>query len=227
MARGPDNPIQLWLASTNACKLREFSEAARSRGISVKSLPAMDRLPPCVEDGLTFDENARKKAVYYSRGFDGLVFADDSGLCVDALAGAPGVFSARYAGPEASDDANNAKLIAELRRERAAAVEESTWSLSSAYYDCVIALARAGRVLAVRDGRAYGVVIEHPRGSGGFGYDPYFYYPPLGQTFAELSPEAKFAVSHRGEAFRKLLDGIEHSPPGSLLSQGAHLPVLF
>ncbi|HEV2383524.1 MAG TPA: non-canonical purine NTP pyrophosphatase [Terriglobia bacterium] len=228
MARSPENSIQLWLASTNACKLREFSEAARARGISVKSLPAMDRLPPCVEDGLTFDENARKKAVYYSRGFEGVVFADDSGLCVDAFGGAPGVFSARYAGPEASDDANNAKLIAELRRARGAApVEESTQSPSYAHYDCVIALARAGRVLAVTDGRAPGVVIEHPRGSGGFGYDPHFYYPPLGQTFAELSPEVKFAVSHRGEAFRKLLDGIEDLALGGLRPRGAQSPVLF
>lgn len=187
--------------------MREFSEAARSRRVSVNCLPAMDRLPPCVEDGLTFDENARKKAIYYSRGFDGFVFADDSGLCVDALGGAPGVFSARYAGPGASDEDNNAKLIAELLRTRAVdPAGAGDHGLSGARYECVIALAERGRLLIVTEGRADGVIIEHPRGSGGFGYDPYFYYPPLGRTFAELNPDAKFAVSHRGKAFLKLLD---------------------
>src|SRR5579863_2303649 len=118
MPPSPSHIIRLWLASTNGGKVREFSEAARSRGVVVASLPALNQFPPCVEDGFSFDENARKKAVHYSRGFEGLVFADDSGLCVDALAGAPGVFSARYAGPQATDEANNAKLIAELGRMR-------------------------------------------------------------------------------------------------------------
>jgi XTP/dITP diphosphohydrolase len=203
--------VQLWLASTNPGKLREFREGAAARGIGVRSLPGMERLPPCVEDGLTFAENARKKAVYYSREFEGLVLADDSGLCVKALGGAPGVFSARYAGPGASDEENNAKLIAELGLARkAAGVDPGGDDLSPAYYECVTALAQGGRVLAVTDGRAHGVIIEDPRGSGGFGYDPYFYYPPLGRTFAELSPESKFAVSHRGGAFRKLLGSVQH-----------------
>jgi len=207
-------PLKLWLASRSKGKLREFAEAARARGIDVEVLPEIDRLEPCVEDRLTFEANARKKAEYYSRHGDGLVFADDSGIAVDALGGAPGVFSARFSGPDATDDANNAKLLAELRR----ALHpgdigsiESPNPRAAAHYVCVIALARQGHVLAITEGRANGIIVTPPRGSGGFGYDPYFFFPPLGRTFAELSPEAKFAVSHRGEAFRKLLDCLERS----------------
>jgi len=214
MAPHGHRPIELWLASANSGKLREFSEAASARGLSLKALPAVHDLPPCIENGLTFEDNARKKAIYYSREFAGLVFADDSGLCVDALGGAPGVFSARFAGSDATDDANNAKLISELHRLRGhAAGQRATEELSGAHYACVIALAQHGRILTLIAGNAYGTIIEPPRGSGGFGYDPYFHYPPLGRTFAELAPQAKFAVSHRGEAFRKLLDYLDQSPP--------------
>lgn len=212
--------LQLWLASTSSGKLREFTEAALPHNIRVGVLPGIGRLPPCVEDGRTFEDNARKKALYYSGAAEGLMFADDSGLCVDALGGAPGVFSARFAGAGAPDSANNAKLIEKLRRALgsvgwtgAAAGQASAGAPlhTAAHYICVIALAERGRMLAVTEGRADGVIIEQPRGSGGFGYDPYFFYPPLGATFAELSPQAKFAVSHRGEAFRKLLDFLERS----------------
>jgi XTP/dITP diphosphohydrolase len=174
MKRQTQRPVQLWLASTNSGKLREFSEAALRDGIGAKSLPGIDSMLPCIEDGLTFEENARKKAIHYSRAFDGLVFVDDSGLCVDALGGAPGVFSARYAGEGAADEANNARLIAELRgRQASASVSGSDGPLSRAYYDCVIALAWGGRVLITSEGRVYGAIIEHPRGLGGFGYDPH------------------------------------------------------
>ena len=140
------------------------------------------------------------------------------------LGGAPGVFSARFAGPDATDDENNRKLLQELRRVETAARSSSPASLGrpraaqncaggrepalrrAAHYVCVIALAQRGRILCVTEGRADGVILDEPRGTGGFGYDPYFFYPPLGKTFAELKPEEKFAVSHRGEAFRKLLD---------------------
>jgi XTP/dITP diphosphohydrolase len=125
------------------------------------------------------------------------VFADDSGIAVDALGGAPGVHSARWAGPQRDDLANNDKLLQELSGVRA---EERT-----AHYVCVIALARAGRILTIVEGRADGIILERPRGQGGFGYDPLFFYAPLSKTFAELAPEEKFAVSHRGSAFRKLL----------------------
>ncbi len=203
----------LYLASSNPGKLREFRGAAAARGVVVETLPHFDDLTICVEDGATFEENARKKAVHYSRIFPGLVFADDSGLSVDALGGRPGVYSARFAGPDATDEQNNEWLLAELHR------VEATWRAQAgaspqphgrfnraAHYDCVIALAEHGKVLTVVEGRAAGLIIDAPRGSGGFGYDPYFFYPPLGKTFAEISPDEKFPVSHRGAAFRKLLD---------------------
>jgi XTP/dITP diphosphohydrolase len=207
----------LYLASANPGKLREFRAAALDRGILVEPLPRIENLPACIEDGATFEENACKKALHYSAYVSGTVFADDSGICVDALAGAPGVFSARFAGPGATNDENNRKLLEELR-----CTDENLRHLESmidgrseaeykpirrtAHYVCVIALAQSGRVLCVTEGRADGVILDEPRGTGGFGYDPYFFYPPLGRTFAELKPDEKFAVSHRGKAFRKLLD---------------------
>jgi len=191
----------LYLASTNPGKLREFREAASRRGITVEVLPGIDAMTPCVEDGSSFEENACKKARYYSTLVPGLVFADDSGICADALGGGPGVHSARFAGPAASDDANNAKLVEILvpfgEGQRAA------------HYVCVIALAEAGEIIAVAEGRADGLILAAPRGAGGFGYDPFFLFPPLGKTFAELRPDSKLAVSHRGQAFRKLLDQVE------------------
>ncbi len=189
---------KLYLASGNPGKLREFREAALVEGVSVEPLPGIQSLPPSLEDGRTFEENARKKALHCSSYVSGLVFADDSGIAVNALGGAPGVHSARFAGPQADDAANNEKLLAEVQR-----VQDAS---RRAHYVCVIALAERGCILTVTEGRANGIILETPRGSGGFGYDPLFFYPPLGKTFAELSPEEKFAVSHRGEAFRKLLD---------------------
>lgn len=196
----------VYLASTNPGKLREFRLAAESRGIEVELLPGIENLAVCIEDGNTFEENARKKAVYYSQWTDFPVFADDSGLCVDALSSGPGVYSARYAGPEADDEANNQKLLSDL-----AAVPASK---RSAHYECVIALARRGKILAVVEGKAEGLIQNEPKGTGGFGYDPYFFYPPLNRTFAELSVKEKFAVSHRGEAFRKLLDYLQPQSEG-------------
>jgi XTP/dITP diphosphohydrolase len=214
----------LYLASSNPGKLREFREAASARGIHVKPLPGIEGLPACIEDGRTFEENARRKALHYSTYVSGPVFADDSGISIDALQGAPGVFSARFARPDATDDENNRKLLQELRRVETAAGSslaslqaaleergdlpcvENQPSRRAAHYVCAIALAQCGRLLCVTEGRAHGVILDEPRGTGGFGYDPYFFYAPLGKTFAELKPEEKFAVSHRGEAFRKLLD---------------------
>ncbi|MGO9271966.1 MAG: RdgB/HAM1 family non-canonical purine NTP pyrophosphatase [Terriglobia bacterium] len=200
--RAIHNPV-LYLASTNSGKLREFREAASRRGITVEALPGIAGMAPCVEDGATFEENACQKARYYSTLAPGLVFADDSGICADALGGGPGIYSARFAGPGASDEANNAKLIESLA--------PFTAGQRAAHYVCVIALAEAGRIAAVTEGRADGVILAAPRGAGGFGYDPFFLFPALGLTFAELSPESKFGVSHRGEAFRKLLDRVEEA----------------
>jgi XTP/dITP diphosphohydrolase len=208
----------LFLASSNPGKLREFRRAA-ARDVMIEVLPHFDDLTACIEDGATFEENARKKALHYCRNFPGLVFAEDSGLAVDALGGRPGVHSARFAGPDSTDDRNNELLLVELHRVEAArrlgaGKEPGPHRLfnRAAHYDCVIALAEQGRVLAVVDGRVAGVIIDEPRGTGGFGYDPFFFYPPLGKTFAEISPDEKFAVSHRGAAFRKLLEYLAKNP---------------
>jgi XTP/dITP diphosphohydrolase len=209
----PGPRTRLFLASSNPGKLREFREAAALRSVTVEALPGFAGLTICVEDGTSFEENARKKALHYSRNSPGWVFADDSGICVDALNGAPGVYSARFAGPQATDEQNNQRLLAEIRQvevqrraQAGTASRQQGLFNRAAHYICVIALAEAGQALTVVEGRAGGVIIDEPRGTGGFGYDPYFYYPPLGKTFAEISPEEKFAVSHRGAAFRKLLD---------------------
>ena len=203
----------LYLASSNPGKLREFRQAAAVRGVTVEALPRFSDLTACIEDGTTFEQNARKKALHYSRNSPGWVFADDSGIAVEALNGAPGVYSARFAGPHATDEQNNERLLADIhqaaaqRRAQHATPQRRRGLFNrSAHYVCVIALAEAGQVLTVVEGRAHGMIIDEPRGTGGFGYDPYFFYPPLGKTFAEMLPEEKFAVSHRGAAFRKLLD---------------------
>jgi XTP/dITP diphosphohydrolase len=187
----------LYLASKNPGKLREFSQAARAIGIDVQQLPGIDEIIPCIEDGVTFEENARKKALHYSATTKEMVFADDSGIIVDALGGAPGVRSARFAGPAASDVENNGKLIQDIAR--LPGVERT------ARYVCFIALAQEQKILTAVEGRIEGLIVDQPRGMGGFGYDPFFFFPALGKTFAELTPEEKFGVSHRGRAFRKLL----------------------
>ena len=194
----------LYAATSNPAKLAEFQTAARQERVAplVEPLPGLASLPDCVEDGATFAQNARKKAVHYSHLCSGLVFADDSGLEVEALRGAPGVLSARYSGatePSAPDaDArNNEKLLRELGPLPAAQ--------RRARFRCSLALAREGRVLGSFEGQVEGVVADAPRGSGGFGYDPLFLLPELGRTFAELAPAEKLRYSHRGRAFRAMV----------------------
>jgi XTP/dITP diphosphohydrolase len=148
-----------------------------------------------VEDGDTFAANAILKAAYYAPLVAGLVFADDSGLVVDALDGAPGVRSARFAGEDASDAANNRLLLEKLR-----GVTNRT-----ARFVCAIALMEGGELRGVYNGAVEGMILEEPRGAGGFGYDPLFYYPPFGCTFGEAAAERKFEVSHRGAAFRAMM----------------------
>jgi len=190
--------VLLYLASSNPGKLREFRQAAVERGISVEPVPCFNDLPVCIEDGSTFEENARKKALYYSAHVQGLVFADDSGICVDALGGAPGIHSARFASLQLmqSESAGGGVLKdttrqpssrrsacasapdplpdrdevnnQKLLRELARVPDERR----TAHYVCVIALAKNGRVLNVTDGRVRGLITKSPRGSGGFGYDP-------------------------------------------------------
>jgi XTP/dITP diphosphohydrolase len=187
---------RVYAATSNAGKLREFALAAeRYADLEIAALPGFGEIPPAEETGATFAENARLKALHYGAYTGELVFAEDSGLEVGALGGEPGVYSARYAGEGATDAANNALLL-----ERLAGVKER-----AARFVCVIALARRGTVLATFEGAVEGVITEAPRGSHGFGYDPLFFHPPSGCTTAELAPEAKLAISHRGAAFRRML----------------------
>jgi XTP/dITP diphosphohydrolase len=199
----------LFVATSNPGKLRDFAAAA-SHGVTIAALPGFSSVPEVIEDGATFEANARKKAEHYSRFAPGeMVLADDSGLEVDALNGAPGVLSARYAaatpGGSADDAANNARLLHEL-----ADIPEER---RTARFVCVIAAARDGRTITAVRGEASGRILHSPRGSFGFGYDPLFLFPALNKTFAEISPEEKASVSHRGVAFRKFLEWCEREHP--------------
>jgi XTP/dITP diphosphohydrolase len=193
------------IATSNAGKLRDFAGAAAAHGVEVAAIPNFSQLPTPIEDGNTFEENAIKKANEYSLAVPGeIVIADDSGLEVDALGGAPGVHSARYAADDphraeanTDDDLNNARVLREL-----ATVSPAE---RSARFVCVLAAARDGATLATFRGVAEGQILDQPRGLGGFGYDPLFYFPSIGRTFAELSPAEKAKYSHRGVAFRKFL----------------------
>jgi XTP/dITP diphosphohydrolase len=184
--------VKLYCATSNPGKLREFHLAA---GPDWEFAP-LAGVPPCQETGETFEENAVQKAIYYSRYVPGLLFAEDSGLEVDALGGAPGVRSARFAGDGAADSENNRTLIEKL----------SGVSNRSARYVSVIALAEAGKQLRTFRGEVEGKIVDEPRGLNGFGYDPYFYYEPFGLTFAEATAEEKLRVSHRGRALAKMLE---------------------
>lgn len=189
----------VYACSTNPGKLREFAWAAEESALedlAIEQLPGLQKISPPEENGATFEENASAKAVYYSGFTRDAVLADDSGLEVEALAGAPGIHSARYAGPEATDEDNNNLLLRDLGNS----------THREARYVCVLALAQAGRILTMAHGAVEGTILLAPRGSGGFGYDPLFFYPPLGRSFAELTPSEKFAVSHRGNALRALLE---------------------
>jgi XTP/dITP diphosphohydrolase len=194
------------IATSNPGKLRDFAAAAARYGVEVRAIANFSSLPAVVENGATFEANARKKAEAYSRHVPGeIVIADDSGLEVDALGGAPGVHSARYAADEphqsesnTDDRLNNAKLIREIHRVSA--------ETRTGRFVCVIAAARDGNPLAVFEGQAEGLILDFPRGANGFGYDPLFYFPQIAKTFAELSAEDKAQYSHRGAAFRKFLE---------------------
>jgi XTP/dITP diphosphohydrolase len=211
---------RILIATSNPGKLRDFAGAAIEHGVEIACIPDFSSLPAVVEDGLTFEDNARKKAEAYSRHAPGrIVVADDSGLEVDALNGAPGVHSARYAAPElqnkqpheadanTDDEANNARVLREL--------SNVTPSLSPAQrtgrFVCVLAAARDGKTMATFRGTAEGIILDAPRGVKGFGYDPLFYFPAIGKTFAELTAEEKSKHSHRGAAFRHLLEWISTS----------------
>jgi XTP/dITP diphosphohydrolase len=209
------------IATSNAGKLRDFAGAARAHGIETAGIPGFSSLPLVVEDGLTFEDNARKKAGEYSLHAPGeIVLADDSGLELDALNGAPGVHSARYAaeqphlaGSNTDDDANNARVLRELKHVPS---EKRTGR-----FICVLAAARDGKTLAIFRGVAEGLILSAARGTSGFGYDPLFYFPQIQKTFAELSAEEKAQYSHRGAAFLAFLawyaQQSEGKSPGSQL----------
>jgi len=186
--------VKLYCATTDPGKLREFRMAA-SETVMIEPLPGLDSLPHCEETGSTFEENAIQKALHFGAYCNGYLFAEDSGIEVDALGGAPGIYSARFAGPRASDEQNNTLLLEKLRAS----------SDRSARYVCVIALAHECQIVRAFCGEVSGSIVEHPRGSGGFGYDPLFYFSPFGCTFAEVSREQKQTVSHRGVALEAML----------------------
>ena len=198
--------MDLLLATRNAHKMREFRELL-GPGFDVIDLSSFPEIAIPKETGRTFEENAILKAIAASKQLPSLVIADDSGLEVDTLGGAPGVFSARYAGENAGDVSNVDKLLRKLRKQNIATEKRS------ARFRCVIALAQNGKVLGVFEGFVEGKIVDPPRGSGGFGYDPIFEPNGFDQTFAEMTPESKNQFSHRGQAIaalRKALREIEN-----------------
>ena len=187
--------MTLRCATSNPGKLREFR--SNHPEVDIQPLDDLKAIPPCDEDGDTFEANAIKKALYYSQFTQDPIFADDSGLEVDALGGAPGVLSARYS-PEGEDLANNRLLIVNLK-----GIENRT-----ARFVCVIALARQGKLLGTYRGSIEGRIVDEPRGPNGFGYDPHFFHEPFGCTFGEAAPERKMRISHRAQALDARIAGI-------------------
>ena len=199
----------LYAATTSQGKLRDFRAAAHTHSVEIEPLPNLAEVEPPEENGDTFEENATLKALYYSRFAHGLlILADDSGLEVDAIGGAPGVRSARFAAdcglvdsPDANDNTdvwNNMVLLQRLA--------EVPFARRTARYRCVLACARGGQLLHTAEGSVEGLILEAPRGTGGFGYDPLFLLPKLNRTMAEIDLETKASISHRGHALSALLE---------------------
>jgi XTP/dITP diphosphohydrolase len=200
--------IRLYVATTSQGKLRDFRTAARAWGAIIEPLPGLGQIPAPEENGATFEANAALKAIYYSKQLTGeTILADDSGLEVDALSGAPGVRSARFAAdaglvdsPDANDNTdvwNNMLLL-----QRMAGIAAP---LRTARYRCVLACAKNGALYQTAEGSVEGLILDAPRGTGGFGYDPLFYLPQLDRTMAEIDLETKLSLSHRGRALQRLL----------------------
>ena len=206
--------VRILIATSNPGKVRDFQGAASNLGVIVEPVPGFDQMPPAIETGSTFEENARIKAEHYSRLAPGeTVLADDSGLSVDALNGAPGVHSARYAAllrgdtshDNSDDEENNRVLIAQL--------EKLPQDRRTGKFVCVIAAARDGQTIDTFRGEAPGQLLTAPRGRNGFGYDPLFFFPAIGKTFAELTAQEKARYSHRGAAFRQALEWLTSHHP--------------
>lgn len=212
LARGrrPKHPASstmrtLIVATSNPGKLREVAEFLSDvPGVTIGSLRDVSSVPHVEEDGITFRQNAIKKAVEYSRAFAGLVLADDSGLCVDALGGEPGVRSARYGGA-GLDDVGRCRYLLER-------LKDVPDEARGARFECAVALAEKGRLIATFSGTVDGGLLRAMRGTNGFGYDPIFFHPPSRRTFAELTTEEKAAVSHRGRALAALRTYLHEHP---------------
>lgn len=186
--------MTVYCATTNPGKIAEF-RLASGHAFTIEPLAGLQELPHCEETGSTFEENAIQKALHFGAHSSGLVFAEDSGLEVDSLGGEPGVYSARYAGSDATDEENNQLVLSRLG--------DSVHR--SARFVCVIALAHDGVLVRTFRGTVEGEILRAARGEHGFGYDPLFYFPPLARSFAEIPREQKQTVSHRGAALRELV----------------------
>ncbi|MFP5237074.1 MAG: non-canonical purine NTP pyrophosphatase [Acidobacteriota bacterium] len=206
--------LRLYVATSNPGKLRDFRVAAQAHGVDIQPLPGLSEIAAPDETGDTFLANATLKAVYYSQyAPDELVLADDSGLEVDALNGEPGVRSARYAADAGITDSPDAPVdntdvwnnMVLLQRMGGVPADRRT-----ARYHCVLVAARAGQVVTAADGSVEGTIMDAPRGTGGFGYDPLFYVPQLDKTMAEIDLETKLTLSHRGRALEALLKRVEN-----------------
>jgi len=189
--------MKLLVATGNQGKLKEIRRLLADTSLEIIGLDAFPDVPEVVEDGDTFEANARKKAIEMAHATGLLTLADDSGLVVEALEGAPGVISARYAGDACDDDANNCKLMDDM--------EGVADDRRQAAFHCVMALAQPDGECVTFDGMISGLLLREPRGAGGFGYDPYFLVPEYGKTTSELPLEIKNRISHRGNALRKVL----------------------
>jgi XTP/dITP diphosphohydrolase len=190
----------LVVATGNPGKIAELAKMLDGSGFRVEGLEALAERTPVEETGATFEENARLKAEAYSRRTPHPVLADDSGLEVDALCGAPGVMSARYGGAALSDPSRCEAILE--------ALAHTPDARRTARFRCVLAVAKDGRTLATYDGVVEGTILRAPRGANGFGYDPIFFHAPSGRSFAELTRDEKEKVSHRGEAIRKFLAAV-------------------
>ncbi|MDZ7667345.1 MAG: XTP/dITP diphosphatase [Desulfotignum sp.] len=189
----------LVLASTNKGKTREIQDLLKDFPLDIKNLTDFGPIPPVIEDGATFDDNAYKKAAFTARILGYPAMADDSGLCVEALDGAPGVWSARYAGDHATDAENVAKLLADL----------APHDNRKAAFECVISIAVPTGAALTYEGRCEGIITREPAGDNGFGYDPLFFYPAFGKTFAQVPMEQKAQVSHRGIALKQVAEEMD------------------
>lgn len=188
--------MTLVIATRNAGKAAEIRDLLEDFPVRIKNIGDFGPIPEVEEDGHTFDDNAYKKASFAARVLGIPALADDSGLVVDALGGAPGVYSARYAGENATDEQRYRKLLAEMKGK----------THRKAAFECVLSIAVPGGPALTYEGRCEGEIAEEPAGQNGFGYDPIFYYPALGKTFGQLTRDEKSHISHRGKALRELRD---------------------